>query len=64
MLEGLHSGLNQGGLVSVLIVAILALLTILFFSSIIRLGAALARIGCILIVFVAFLYALARLFGV
>jgi len=63
MLEGIQSGLNQGGLISVAIVAILASLAILLFASIVRLGAALVRVGCIVVVIVVFIYALAKLFG-
>ena len=62
MLEGLQLGLSQGGIVSVVIVAILVLLAFLLVTAILRLGAALVRIGFIVILIQLFFFALAKLF--
>jgi hypothetical protein len=63
MLEGIKLGLSQGGIVSVVIVSILALLAFLLVTAILRLGAALVRIGFILMLILLFLFALTRLFN-
>jgi hypothetical protein len=61
--EEIILGLTQGDIVSIIIVAVAALLALMLLSALLRLSAALVRVGCLVVVIVVFLYALSRMFG-
>ena len=54
-------GLTQGDITSIVIVAVAALLALLLLGAILRLSAALMRLGCIVILVGVFIFALMRM---
>ena len=63
MTEEIMLGLTQGDIVSIIIVAVAAVLALFLLNGLLRLGAALMRWGCFIVVMVVFVYALTRSFG-
>jgi hypothetical protein len=49
-------GLTQGEITSIIIVAVAALLALLLLSALLRLGAALMRVGCLVVVLVTLVF--------
>ena len=56
-------GLTQGDVTSIAIVAVAAVLALLLLGSIMKLSAAVMRIGCIVVLIGVFIFALTRLGG-
>jgi hypothetical protein len=63
MADEILLGLSQGDITSIVIVAVAALLALLLLSAVLKLSAALMRLGCLIAVIVVFLFALSRMFG-
>jgi hypothetical protein len=59
--EEIILGLTQGEITSIIIVAVAAFLLLLLIGSLMRLGAALMRVGCLVLVVVIFVYALTKM---
>ena len=54
-------GLTSGEITSIVIVAIAAILALLLLTTVLRLGAMLMRIGCLIVVIGVFLFALTKM---
>ena len=63
MAEEIFLGLTQGDITSIIIVAVAAILALFLLASLLKLSAALMRVGCLVIAFGVFVYALTRMFG-
>jgi hypothetical protein len=63
MAEEIILGLTQGDIVSIVVVAVAALLALLLLNTILRLSAAIMRLGCLIVVIAVFLFTLTRMFG-
>ena len=63
MAEEIIVGLTEGEIASIVIVGVAALLALLLLAAILRLSAALMRVGCLIVVIGVFLFALTRMFG-
>jgi hypothetical protein len=63
MAEEIILGLTQGDIISIIVVAIGAVLALMLLAAFLRLSAALVRVGCLIIVAGVFLFALTRMFG-
>lgn len=63
MTEEIILGLNQGDITSIIVVAVVALLALLLLGALLRLGAALMRVGCVVVLIVVFMFALTRMSG-
>jgi predicted membrane channel-forming protein YqfA (hemolysin III family) len=61
MPEEIVLGLSQGDILSIVIVAVAAVLGLLLLAALLRLSAALVRVGCLVVVIGVFLYALTRM---
>ena len=54
-------GLTQGEIVSIVIVTVAAVLLLILLQALLRLGEALARVGCVVAIIAVFLYAIKRM---
>ena len=63
MIELILEGFAQGGLASIVIVAVLVILVLLLFTAIVRLGAALVRVGCLALILALFGYLAIKILG-
>ncbi len=63
MAEEIIVGLTEGEIASIVIVAVAAVLAWLLLAAVLRLSAALMRVGCLIVIIGVFLYALTRMFG-
>ena len=54
-------GLTQGEITSIIVVAVAALLLLVLLGALLRLGAALMRVGCLAIVIGVFIFALTKM---
>ena len=63
MAEEIIVGLTEGEIASIVIVGVAALLALLLLAAILRLSAALMRVGCLIVIIGVFLFALTRMFG-
>jgi hypothetical protein len=63
MAEEIIVGLTEGEMASIVIVAVAAVLALLLLAAVLRLSAALMRVGCLIVIIGVFLYALTRMFG-
>ena len=63
MAEEIFLGLTQGDITSIAIVAVAAFLALLLLAAILKLSAALMRVGCLVIAIGVFVYALTKMFG-
>jgi len=63
MAEEIIVGLTEGEIASIVIVAVAAVLALLLVAAVLRLSAALMRVGCLIVIIGVFLYALTRMFG-
>ena len=59
--EDIILGLTQGEITSIIIVAVAAVLLLLLIGALMRLGAALMRVGCLAIVVIVFIFALTKM---
>ena len=59
--EEIILGLTQGDFVSIIVVAVVAFLLLLLLGALMRLSAALMRIGCLIVVIAIFMFALTRM---
>jgi hypothetical protein len=63
MIEQILTSLNQGNIASIVIAAGIVMLLVLLLGALARLGAALVRVGCLVVAIATFLYAVTRSFG-
>ena len=63
MAEEIVIGLTQGEIISIFVVAVAAVLVLLLLGALLRLSAALIRVGCLVVVTVVIIFALTRMFG-
>ena len=59
--EEIILGLTQGELTSIIIVAVAAVLLLLLIGALMRLTAALMRVGCLAIVVIVFIFSLTKM---
>jgi hypothetical protein len=63
MADDIILGLTQGDMLSILIVAIAAVLALMLLSALLKLSAALIRVGCLIVVLGVFIFALTKVLG-
>jgi hypothetical protein len=63
MAEEIILGLTQGDITAIIIVAVAAVLALLLLGALLKLSAALMRVGCLIVAIAVFLFALSRMFG-
>ena len=63
MAEEIILGLTQGDITAIIVVAVAAVLGLLLLGALLKLSAALMRVGCLIVAIAVFLFALSRMFG-